>query len=128
MNAVSFVNTDDFQSQIADAYKHIRNVECSIYRLNETFDNCKSIPCDNEEDFDDAETVIYKSDSEEIHHRPRPFVCNHENCLKSFEKRDRLIQHKYTHNPKGLECGICNKKFTHKTTLCSHKKKFHPAK
>lgn len=59
-----------------------------------------------------------------IHSKQKPFLCSHENCLKSFVTNIALRAHIRSHSAetKHFRCSVCAKIFTSLSKLSTHKR------
>ena len=54
----------------------------------------------------------------------RPYVCDWENCSKSFARSDELSRHKRMHTgEKRYECPLCDRRFMRSDHLAKHAKR-----
>ena len=61
-----------------------------------------------------------------VHSNDRPFVCNQNNCNKTFKTKSDLTKHSKRHSlVKNFGCDECVKKFKTNSELCIHKKFVH---
>ena len=53
----------------------------------------------------------------------RPFICDHQNCGKTFTRNEELTRHKRIHTGlRPFSCNHCNKRFGRKDHLKKHVK------
>lgn len=76
-------------------------------------------------DSSDTETVIFEEPKPKKFKKKQTFICDYENCGKELSTLLTLKQHKLIHSGiKQHVCLVCNKKFTLKVYLTTHKQSF----